>query len=313
MRLKYILLSVLCLFCIIAFSKASQAQNPESGRNVPYGKIGWSTFLRGGYLHQFKTDIDNGGEFSVDRFFVQGGVTYSPQIRRSVSLALGYGYDGYDFSGSGGFGALQPWSSINSYRLSTPVRWGFDDKWTLFFIPTLRFTAESGADLDDAVQAGGFGGFSYRFSDRLTLGPGIGVLTQIEDSASVFPVLLIDWKITDRLSLKTGRGTGATLGPGLALDWRASEKWSLSLGGRYERLRFRLDEQGVSPDGVGEDRSFPLFAGISYTHSPRFQVSLIGGVEVGGKLSISDKDGNEIVKESYDTAPFIGLAFSLRL
>jgi hypothetical protein len=280
---------------------------------MPYGNTGWSTFLRGGYLHQFKTDIDNGGDFSVDRFFVQGGVTYSPQIQRSVSLALGYGYNGYDFSGSGGFGALQPWSNINSYRISTPVRWGFDDKWTLFFIPTLRFTAESGADLDDAAQGGGFAGFSYRFSDRLTLGPGIGALTQIEDSASVFPVLLIDWKITDRVSLKTGRGTGATLGPGLALDWRASEKWSLSLGGRYEKLRFRLDEQGLQPNGVGEDRSFPIFAGINYTHSRRFQVSLVGGVEVGGKLSVYDRDGNEIVRESYDPAPFIGLAFSLRL
>ncbi|MGD9031527.1 MAG: hypothetical protein PVH02_02620 [Desulfobacteraceae bacterium] len=311
--MKHILLPVLCLVFIIAISKTVQAQNRESVRNMPYGNTGWSTFLRGGYLHQFKTDIDNGGDFSVDRFFVQGGVTYSPQIQRSVSLALGYGYNGYDFSGSGGFGALQPWSNINSYRISTPVRWGFDDKWTLFFIPTLRFTAESGADLDDAAQGGGFAGFSYRFSDRLTLGPGIGALTQIEDSASVFPVLLIDWKITDRVSLKTGRGTGATLGPGLALDWRASEKWSLSLGGRYEKLRFRLDEQGLQPNGVGEDRSFPIFAGINYTHSRRFQVSLVGGVEVGGKLSVYDRDGNEIVRESYDPAPFIGLAFSLRL
>jgi hypothetical protein len=313
MRLKYILLPLLSLISTIAFSTAIQAQNPKSDRNMPYGNIGWSTFLRGGYLHQFKTDIDNGGEFSVDRFFVQGGVTYSPQIRRSVSLAFGYGYDAYDFSGSSGFVALQPWSHINSYRISMPVQWGLDEKWTLFFIPTLRSTAESGAELDDAVHGGGFAGFSYRFSDRLTLGPGIGAVTQIEDSASIFPVLLIDWKITDRLSLKTGRGTGATLGPGLVLDWRASEKWSLSLGGRYERLRFRLDDQGFAPDGVGEDRAFPIFGGINYTHSRRFQLSLVGGIELGGKLSLDDKDGNEIVSESHDPAAFIGLAFSLRL
>ncbi len=313
MRLKYILLPLIWLVFMLAFSGAVQAQNPESGRSMPYGKLGWSTFLRGGYLHQFETDIDGGGEFSVDRFFVQGGVTYSPQIRRSISLALGYGYDGYDFSGSGRFGAFQPWSHINSYRISTPVRWGFGEKWTLFFIPTLRFTAESGADLDDAAQGGGFAGFSYQFNDRLTLGPGIGALTQIEDSASVFPVILIDWKITDRLSLKTGRGTGATLGPGLVLDWRASEKWSLSLGGRYERLRFRLDDRGLEPKGVGEDRAFPIFGGINYSYSRRFQMSLVGGVEVGGKLSLNDRDGNEIVKESHDPAPFIGLAFSLRL
>ena len=180
MSLKFILLPVLCLVCIIAFSETVQARNPKSGLNMPYGNTGWSAFLRGGYLHQFKTDIDNGGDFSVDRFFVQGGVRYSPQMRRSVSLAIGYGYDGYDFSGSGSFGALQPWSNINSFRISTPVRWGFDDKWTLFVIPTLRFTAESGADLDDAAQGGGFSGFSYRFSDRLTLGPGIERRMELE-------------------------------------------------------------------------------------------------------------------------------------
>jgi hypothetical protein len=124
---------------------------------------------------------------------------------------------------------------------------------------------------------------------------------------------LIDWKITDRLSLRTGRGTGATLGPGFVLDWRASEKWSVSLGGRYEKLRFRLDEEGPEPDGVGEDRAFPIFGGINYTHSRRFQASFFAGVEVGGKLRLSDRDGNEIVSESHDPAPFIGVAFSLRL
>jgi len=300
------------LVFLLVFNTAVQAQNIESARTMPYRKTEWSMFLQGGYLHQFKTDIGNSSEFNVDRFFVQGGMTYSPQIRRRVSLALGYRYDDYHFSGLGGFGAIHPWSQINSYRISTPVQWGFDYKWTMFFIPILRSSAERSADLDDAIQGGGFAGFSYRFSDRLTLGPGIGVVTQIEDSASVFPALLIDWKITDHLSLKTGRGAGASLGPGLVLDWRASENWSLSLGGRYERLRFRLNDQGVASKGIGEDTAFPIFGVINYTHSRRFQVSLTVGFEVGGKLSLIDKDGNEIVSESHDPAPFIGLAFSLR-
>ena len=182
-----------------------------------------------------------------------------------------------------------------------------------FLSPTLRFTAESGADLGDSIQGGGFAGFSYRFSDRLTLGPGIGTVTQIEDSASVFPVILIDWKITDRLSLSTGRGTGATLGPGLALNWRASRQCGLFLGGRYERLRFRLADQGAAPHGVGEDRAFPIFGGINFTLNRRFQLGLIGGFELGGELSLDDEGGNSVVKESYDPAPFIGLSFSLRL
>jgi hypothetical protein len=126
-------------------------------------------------------------------------------------------------------------------------------------------------------------------------------------------VILINWKITDRLSLSTGQGTGATLGPGLVLNWRASGKWGLSLGGRYERLRFRLADQGLAPNGVGEDRAFPIFGGINYTHNHRFQLGLIGGFELGGELSVDDKGGTTLVKESYDPALFIGLSFSLRL
>ena len=102
------------------------------------------------------------------------------------------------------------------------------------------------------------------------------------------------------------------MGPGLEFDWRASDNWSLSLGGRFEKLRFRLDDKNVSPGGVGEDRAFPIFGGINYNRGRRLGLSLVGGVDVGGKLIIEDKNGNEIVSENHDPAPFVGFAFRLR-
>ncbi len=179
-------------------------------------------------------------------------------------------------------------------------------------IPSLRFTAESGADLEDAGSGGGFAGFAYRFSDRLTIGPGIGVVTQLEDDATVFPVVIINWKITDRLNLSTGRGLGATLGPGLTLSWKATHKWNFSLGGRFERLRFRLDENGIAPKGIGDDRSFPLFGGVVYSFSRQARASLVGGVKLGGELRLEDEKGRRITKEDYDPAGFVGFTFSLR-
>ena len=299
------------IFLLLASPSISDAEEPRPGYDAMGPKPLWSFPLRGAYTHQFDTDIDNsGGKFSVDRFFTQGGPTYATKNRQSISLSLGYGFNGYDFSGEMGFAGLRPWKDINSLRIGTPISWGLDDKWTLFVIPSVRFTAESGGNLGDSVQAGGFAGASYRVSDRLTIGPGIGVVTQIEDNASVFPVLLINWKITDSLSLETGRGLGASLGPGLFLNWEASDKWRFSLGGRYEKLRFRLDKDGVAPDGVGEDRSFPILAGVTYRFTPKIQASLIGGVELGGKLKLDDENGNEVIEEGYDTAGFAG--FTLR-
>ena len=309
-NLAIIKVLICLLFLFPNFSDA--AERPAVSMQMG-PKPGWSFPLRGAYTHQFDTDIDNnGGKFSIDRIFLQGGATYASKNRRSISISLGYGYDGYDFSGETGFAGLRPWKDIHSFRVSTPIFWALNNKWNLFVIPSGRFTGENGASSSDAIQGGLFAGASYRFGDKLTIGPGIGIVTQIEDDASVFPVLLINWKITETLSLETGRGLGATLGPGLFLNWEASDKLRVSFGGRYERLRFRLNKDGVAPNGVGEDRSFPLLAGVTYRFTPKIQASLLGGVELGGKLELDDENGNEITKENYDTAGFLGFSFSFR-
>lgn len=297
----------------IADRTASEATGENRGRGArAFQRIGWSGFAQGGYLYQFQTYSDGGGSFSVNRFFVQTGASYAPDLLRSVSLAVGYGFDTFQFSGSTGFAALRPWKIVHSWRISMPLRWGFDKKWTLLLIPTMRASLEDDAAVKDSLLGGGFAGFFYRFGDRLTIGPGIGVSTEIEDSPTVFPVLLIDWKISKRFSLSTGRGVGATLGPGLVLSCKASEKWDISIGGRFEKLRFRLNGKAPSPNGVGEDRSFPLFAGVTYNFVPMGHVRLAGGVELGEEHRLEDPQGNLIAEEYYDPAGFIGLSFSIR-
>ena len=303
---------IICLYLLVAVSTVAAAEEIRERSTGMASKTGWSVFTRGGYVYQMDTDIDNGGSFSVNRVFVQGGPTYVSDGGTSISLAVGYGFDGYDFSGDTGFGSLRPWEDIHSLRFSIPLRWKINEQWTGFVSPTLRFTGEKGADFDDTLTGGGFAGFSYRFSDRLTIGPGVGVLTQLEDSTRVIPILIINWKITDTLSLNTGRGIGVTLGPGLTLDWRPSRAWSFSIGGRYESLRFRLDEDGTVSNGIGDDRSFPLFGGIEYSFTPMVRISVLGGVEVGGKLRLEDENGHKIFEENHDPAGFLGIAFSTR-
>jgi hypothetical protein len=299
-------------FVIADLSLCQEYPDKSGAQDIPDSK--WSTFIRGGYVYQSDTDMDNNnGSFTAGRFFVQPGVMYSPNHTRSYSLAFGYGYDGYDFTGETGFGALRPWDDIHSIRLSTPIRFSKGQNWSFFILPTLRVTGESGADFKDSLTGGGFAGFSYRFNERLTIGPGIGFITQIEDDASIFPVLIINWKITDTLSLETGRGLGATLGPGITLNWRMTEQWHFALGGRYEKLRFRLDEKATTPSGIGQDTSFPLFGGITYNINPSARVSLIGGLETSGELQLEDHDGNVLDQQDYESVPFLGFSFYFRM
>jgi len=164
----------------------------------------------------------------------------------------------------------------------------------IYAIPTLRFNAESGASLNDGKNGGVLAGAAYRVNDRLTIGPGIGVFSEIEDDTSFFPILIVDWKITDTLSLETGRGFAATRGHGLQLNWKYSPRWQFAFGGRYEKTRFRLDDSGPAPGGVGQDKAIPLFALAEFAIAEDMKFSLIGGAETSGHLSLEDGSGRKI-------------------
>jgi hypothetical protein len=285
---------------------ADDAANEQAGRQSE-----WSPFVRGGYVHQFDSDLEAGANFQVDRLFLQGGVSYAAGPRRRVSFSVGAGSDHYDFSGGLGL-ADDPWGRIDQLRFAVPVTWAFDEQWTLLAVPTLRYYGESGAGSRDSATGGVLAGISYRVNDSLTIGPGVGVLSRLEDRVNVFPILIVDWKITDRLSLETGRGLGATQGPGLELSYRLSETWNFGVGGRYESLQFRLDDKGPAPNGVGEDRSIPVYASATYSRDRDLRISAVAGMKLNGELRLEDSSGRRLARDDYGSTPFVGATFEIR-
>jgi outer membrane receptor protein involved in Fe transport len=306
MTWKTLVIRLLCLVVLTTISTLALAQ-PDGAPESP-----WATFIEGGAVHQLDADLDEGGSYSVIRASIEAGLAYASGPRDSIGLSLGYTADDYRFDGSTGLGGLEPWGSLHEYRVSLSWRKGFGERVDAFAIPSLRWTAESGADFGDAMTAGLIAGVNYRVSDRLRIGPGIGVFDEIEDSVNVFPILLIDWQITETLSLETGSGLGATRGPGLQLNSSAVENWTFGLGARYETYRFRLDEDGPAPDGVGEEKGVAVFLAASYRSSPGVSVSALAGLEVGGKLRLEDSEGRTIQSDDADPAPFVGFAFRAR-
>jgi hypothetical protein len=297
------------LLAVLAVTSAF-GQARRGGGGPPAGEgLGWSSFLEGVYFHQMESDADAGGQFGADRLAVRGGVRWMPDYRRSVSLSFGYGFAGFDFNGNEGLAGMNPWDDVHSFGVGAFIRYGFNSRWTMFLVPVVRWTAEQGADWGDAMTGGGFAGFAYRFGDRLTIGPGVGVLSQLEDSASVFPVLLVNWRITDRLGLETGGGLGATQGPGLVLNYDISSRWRLFAGGRYDKLRFRLDESGPAPAGVGTNRSVPFYGGATVTLNSRASLTLLAGIDAGGELTLDDEGGRRLSDDNYGTTAVLGVAF----
>lgn len=289
--------------------QATAPTEPGGARRGPPTGLRFS--LRGGVVHQLDGSLDEGGRFQVTRTYVRPGVVFFPAPNLTLALSAGWNQDLYEFKGSSGLAGLDPWDKVHSLRAGAFVRWTVEDRWTIFLLPTIRTSFEEGGSAGQGIQGGGFAGFSYRFSDTLEIGPGFGAISQIEDSPSVFPVILVDWRITEDLTLRTGRGLGATQGPGLSLVWAFADGWDLTVGGRYDRLRFRLDDRGVAPGGVGEEAAFPIYAGVSYAFGRRASLSLLGGTSPYGELRLEDADGARITADRHDPTGFVGLLFEL--
>jgi len=266
----------------------------------------WEFTLDAGYLHQADTDIDRGGSFSVDRANLELGAIHMIGRGRKVGVSLGYGYHDYTFDDY----RVDPWEEVHALTLSFPIQMALSETLSIFALPSVRANYEDGADISDSITAGLLLGAAYKFSDNLYIGPGLGISSELEDDLNVFPILLIKWKISDSLELKTGRGLGASQGPGVGLHWQATDKWTLSLGTRYERLRFRLNDSGFSPDGVGEEKGVPVYLSASYKFSESAELSVYGGVKFAGSLEVENSSGDSIYKSDHDTAPFFGFRWS---
>jgi hypothetical protein len=90
-----------------------------------------------------------------------------------------------------------------------------------------------------------------------------------------------------------------------------SDGWDLGVGGAYRSIRFRLDDEGVAPDGVGEVRAIPAWFRLSHRRGP-VTLDAHAGVVLGGKLSVEDERGGSPASANYDQAPFAALRFQAR-
>ena len=227
-------------------------------------------------------------------------------------MSFGFGESDYDFSSGATIDGLEPWGSIRDYHLSVPIRFSPTERSNVYLRPSVRSYAENGASMNDGRTEGLVAGVSWTFSESITIGPGVGWYSKLGGGSQVFPILIIDWAITEKLSLTTSRGLAASQGPGLSLNYRLSEKWRLGLTGRVENTRFALDDEGPVSGGYGEDRSLPVLFSVAYEPWKMTSFSAIFGGEFDGELALEDEDSRTIAREDYNVAPMIGLAFRSR-
>jgi hypothetical protein len=296
------------LFCSISQAESTADSDPVPVENESRAGLGFR--IRGGAVHSFNAGLESGGQFDSTRAVVETSIRYAFDEANFFGLSVGYNWDGYGFSPDAQIAGQAPWDQVQTLRLSTPLFWEFAERWRTLTIPILRLTAEEASDWNRGITGGAIVGFSYRFSERLRIGPGVGVLTELAGDPSIFPVILIDWQVTDRLRLETGRALGATEGPGLLASYEFLPWLKASLGFRYEKLRFRLESNEAARGTIGQDESFPVLAGLTLGY-PFAELTLLVGSKFGGKLRIDDSAGNELAESSYDPAFTLGATFQV--
>ncbi len=305
MQLRSLSSALIATVLVMSAAPAALAQQDQQPAQT------WQFRAGTGLSHQFDGDIDDGGEFNVTRAHGEFGATYTFNPDLKIDVSFGYEFSTYDFSGSSGFGALDPWEDIHSLRLRALLTGRIDDQWSVFGGPIITFSGED--DFDDAFAGGGLIGASYRFSDTLTLGGGISLISELEDDVAVFPVFVVNWNFAQDWTLRNSQATlGLGQGGGLEVAWAFADDWELGLGVQYQWRQFRLDDSGTAPNGVGEELSFPLYANATWRISPTAHLSMFGAIAVGGEIEVQNSSGNTISDQDYDPAGLIGARLTWR-
>lgn len=302
-RCASVLISVSCLSIAStpeATFAATQDEVPQSmSRSVFFS-------IPTGFEYQFRTDIGSGGRFDVLR--ANAGLITRIDLPQDMDLSfrLNYSLDDYNFRGSGRFG--DGWDDIHTLGFGAILSAQLSPDWRVFGGPVFQFSRESGASWSRSFIGGGVVGATYQHSDYLTIGGGFGVVSQIEDSARFYPVLILNWRLMDNLTLASTTSMNASGGGGVELIYDVGGGWEAAIGASARYRRFRLDENNDVPHGVGEERSIPVYGRLSYAFNPQFRLNGYAGVAAAGKLRMEDRSGSRIARRNYDAAPFVGIS-----
>jgi hypothetical protein len=301
---------VLCLvFAAMAVPGGTDAQStdsPENGRSRTMASFSYTP------IYQFETDLDSGGEFDVQRNLLRFNISRFIDRHWTVGLGLSFDYEDWNFSDIAGLSGVDPWNEVMMTGINLPVFYSSGSNWRFGIIPYIGLSGASGAQISESLYYGAVMSAAYIFGPDLILGLGGGIFERL-DQSEVFPYVVIDWKINDRLWLTNPFQAGPVGPAGLELVYTPDGSWEVGIGGAYRSYRFRLDDSSAVADGIGTVDFWAPFLRVGWQMGRHFRLDINGGAMVGGSITIEDENGTELGDTCYDTAPFIGMTLKGRL
>lgn len=282
----------------------------------------WRGRVGADYRNEFSARSSAGDEFDAWRASVTG--EFGGPINQSILVGFrgGYRHASYDFdldgpTAPGAWGTAlprDPWNTVNSLDFLPNATVLVGSRVSVVAAVPIRWAAETGADRN-GFAAGASALVRWQVNDSLSLGGGIGVTSQLEGDVETFPLISLRWRISDSLELATEGGWFQ--GGRTALVWGANPAIRVALSAGYERIRFRLDDNGTAADrnGIGEVRSIPIEVGLRLQLLPEVLLEVSAGLGIEGRLRVETDGGHKLYDQRFDPAPRVGvsLTFPIRL
>ncbi len=262
-------------------------------------------------LNQFNTGLNSGGSFGWSE--ASAVVSLNQQINSQFNAGINfrYAYQNWSWSSPSAFEGHQPWKNISTPGVGLSFTYSPSPDWRFMFNPSVIWSAETGVGTRDSAIYGAVLSAAKSFSPDFTLGLGAGVFREF-DTTKVFPYLVVNWKLNERLTLSNPLPAGPTGGAGLELSYALTEKWTLAGGGSYRTYRFRLNDEGPTAGGIGQNSFIPVFARLSYRFESGTRLDLFGAALVNGRLSATTANDNNSYGDQYKTGFGIALNLSHR-
>ncbi len=267
------------------------------------------------FIQQFNTELGSDGDVSLNSIGVRYNLLHSLGEGRTIGGSLGYTADYFDFSGSfypKGYipGPFNPWGSIHTLNLTGLYGCKMGEDWKFRIVPSLTLSGESSASVSDSLIYGGIFTFTREISDKLTLGIGGGGFSELEEIRG-FPILAVRWEFAPGWTLQNPLRPGPAGPAGLEVSYKLDD-WDFGMGAAYRSYRFRLEDQGFNPNGIGEHTSAPLFLRASRSITQSLNLDVYGGVLLGGSIKWEHSNGDELIGWDFDPAPFLAISFTGR-
>jgi hypothetical protein len=271
----------------------------------------WKVKFWTGVEYQGETDLETTGGGDFEYWMVSGGADATKMVSESVKVALKTDYRavGYDFSTVAG---TDPWETIHVMRLNPLMSYLFNDNWSMLAGPIVEFSGEGRAKFKDSLRGGANFGFGYT-NGGFYIAAGVIAMSEIEEDLRIQPFALVNWSITDGLSL--GVKADTSRGGEFRLEYLFAETVSIGAGIGFRRERFRLNgDNGIGTsgdtareDGIGEEEATVAKLTVGYHVNETMVIEGYGGVTADGNFKLENENGDKIVDADYDDSGFGGI------